>query len=107
MGRARDMGAIHPSKVKRMLHDILWNGLRKDLKDASGHKYDSIKDFDSLRVAIRQIEMKHTLEQQLYEKEKEQPLYEKEIEQPLYEKEKEQLYEKERSPNQILLRLPK
>jgi hypothetical protein len=34
------------------------------------HKYDSIKDFDSLRVAIRQIEMKHTLEQQLYEKEK-------------------------------------
>jgi hypothetical protein len=38
-----------------MLHDILWNGLRKDLKDASGHKYDSIKDFDSLRVAIRQI----------------------------------------------------
>jgi hypothetical protein len=53
-----------------MLHDILWNGLRKDLKDASGHKYDSIKDFESLRVAIRQIEMKHTLEQQLYEKEK-------------------------------------
>jgi hypothetical protein len=52
MGRARDMGAIHPSEVKRMLHDILWNGLRKDLKDASGHKYDSIKDFDSLRVAI-------------------------------------------------------
>jgi hypothetical protein len=27
------MGAIHPSEVKRMLHDILWNGLRKDLKD--------------------------------------------------------------------------
>jgi UDP-N-acetylglucosamine pyrophosphorylase len=53
-----------------MLHDILWNGLRKELKDASGHKYDSIKDFDSLRVAIRQMEMKHTLEQQLYEKEK-------------------------------------
>ena len=70
MGRAKDMGAIHPSEVKRMLHDILWNGLRKELKDASGHKYDSIKDFDSLRVAIRQIEMKHTLEQQLYEKEK-------------------------------------
>jgi hypothetical protein len=35
MGRARDMGAIHPSEVKRMLHDILWNGLRKDLKDTS------------------------------------------------------------------------
>jgi hypothetical protein len=70
MGRARDMGAIHPSEVKRMLHDILWNGLRKDFKDASGHKYDTIKDFDSLRVVIRQIEMKHTLEQQLYEKEK-------------------------------------
>ena len=84
IGRARDMRAIHPSEVKRMLHDILWNGLRKDLKDASGHKYDSIKDFDSLRVAIRQIEMKHTLEQQLYEKEK-------------------NFF----SPKQILLRLPK
>ena len=70
MGRARDMGAIHPFEVKRMLHDILWNGLSKELKDACGHKYDSIKDFDSLRVAIRKIEMKHTLEQQLYEKEK-------------------------------------
>jgi hypothetical protein len=45
------MRAMHPSEEKRMLHDILWNGLRKDLKDASGHKYDSIKDFDSLRVA--------------------------------------------------------
>ena len=29
MGRARDMGAIHQSEVKRMLYDILWNGLRK------------------------------------------------------------------------------
>jgi hypothetical protein len=35
MGRSRDMGAIHPSEEKRMLHDILWNGLRKDLKDTS------------------------------------------------------------------------
>jgi hypothetical protein len=70
MGRARDMGAIHPSEVKRMLHDILLNGLKKDLKDASGHRYDSINDFDSFRVAIRQIEMKHTLKQQFYEKEK-------------------------------------
>ena len=57
IGRARDMRAMHPSEEKRMLHDILWNGLRKVLKDASGHKYDSIKDFDSVKVAIRQIEM--------------------------------------------------
>lgn len=70
MSRARDIGAIHPSEVKQRLHDILWSGLRKDLKDASGHKCDSIKDFDELRVAIRQIEMKHLLEQELSEKER-------------------------------------
>ena len=26
------------------------------LKDISGHKYETIKDFDGLRVALRQIE---------------------------------------------------
>ena len=46
MGRTKHMGAIHPSEVKRMLHDILWNGLMKEFKDASCHTYDSIQEFD-------------------------------------------------------------
>lgn len=34
-------------------------GLREDLKDVSGHKYDTIKDFNKLRIALRQIEKDH------------------------------------------------
>ncbi|KAL5013047.1 hypothetical protein ScPMuIL_011598 [Solemya velum] len=39
-----------------MLRVMFWTGLRQRLKDISGHKFDTIEDFDSLRVAIRQIE---------------------------------------------------
>ena len=42
-----------------MLHAMLWTGLRQELKDISGHKYDTIKDFNKLRVALRQIEKDH------------------------------------------------
>ena len=42
-----------------MLHSMLWTGLRQDLKDISGHKYDTIRDFNTLRVALRQIEKDH------------------------------------------------
>lgn len=30
--------------------------LRNDLKETSGHKYDTIKDFNKLRIALRQLE---------------------------------------------------
>lgn len=30
--------------------------LRNGLKDISGHKYDTIKDFNKLRIALRQLE---------------------------------------------------
>lgn len=39
-----------------MLHVMLRMGLRDDLKDISGHKYDSVKDFNKLRNALRQQE---------------------------------------------------
>lgn len=39
-----------------MLHGKLWIGLRDDLKDVSGHKYDTIEDFNKLQIALRQIE---------------------------------------------------
>ena len=35
---------------------MFWTGLKKELKDVSGHKFDRISTFDELRVAIRQIE---------------------------------------------------
>ena len=39
-----------------MLRCTFWTGLKKELKDVSGHKFDRISTFDELRVAIRQIE---------------------------------------------------
>ena len=42
-----------------MLHSLLWTGLKPSLKDISGQKYDAIKDFDALRVALRQVENDH------------------------------------------------
>ena len=42
-----------------MLHAMLWRGLRQELKDISGHKHDMIKDFNQLRVALRQLEKDH------------------------------------------------
>ena len=38
---------------------MLWTGLTSTLKDISAYKYESVKDFDSLRVALRQIEKEH------------------------------------------------
>ena len=43
---------------------MLWTGLSQNLKDISGHKYDSIPDFDSLRVALRQIEKDHSTQKE-------------------------------------------
>lgn len=59
IGRAVDRGVVHKSEVNSMLHSMLWTGLKTELKDISGHKFDSIKDFDELRVALRQIETDH------------------------------------------------
>ena len=36
-------------------------GLRQDLKDGKAHKYDSINDFDELRVAMRTVEEERKL----------------------------------------------
>jgi hypothetical protein len=39
-----------------MLRSRFWMGLQQQLKDSSRHKYDTIQDYDKLRVEIRQIE---------------------------------------------------
>lgn len=43
-------------RSNEMLREMFWIGLQQHLKDISGHKFDTIDDFDSLRVAIRQLE---------------------------------------------------
>lgn len=62
IGRAfKDLGMVKVSDVDKMLHSMLWTGLRQDLKDISSHKYDTFKDFDSLRVALCQIKRDHAV----------------------------------------------
>ncbi|XP_052067824.1 uncharacterized protein LOC127707365 [Mytilus californianus] len=61
LGKAKERGLVQPKDIDEMLRSMLWTGLRTSLKDISGHKYDTIKTFDALRVAIRQIEGDHLL----------------------------------------------
>ncbi|KAL5021393.1 hypothetical protein ScPMuIL_000548, partial [Solemya velum] len=56
MHKAIQLGEIQREKSDALLRKIFWNGLRPSLKDISGHKYDTINDFDELRVAIKRIE---------------------------------------------------
>ena len=56
LDKAVELGDIKPSQANEMLRNMFWTGLKKSLKDVSGHKFDSVTDFDQLRVAIRRIE---------------------------------------------------
>jgi hypothetical protein len=52
IGKCVDGGLVHHSEVDQQLHFMLWNGLKASLKAISGYKYDTIKDFDGMRVAL-------------------------------------------------------
>lgn len=61
LGKAQERGQLDPSGVNEMLRTKFWTGLSQDLKDSSRHKFDTIKDFDQLRISIRSIEHEHKL----------------------------------------------
>jgi hypothetical protein len=44
-----------------MLQSVLFRELRTSLKALSGHKFDAIQDFNTLRIALRQREKDHEL----------------------------------------------
>ncbi|XP_033752164.1 uncharacterized protein LOC117335976 [Pecten maximus] len=49
----------HPFPVEEqngMLREMFWSGLVGHLKDTTGYLYETIKDFDQLRVAVRRVE---------------------------------------------------
>ena len=56
MGKSVTRGLIHKEEVNEMLRSVLFRGLRTSLKTLSGHKFDAIQDFNTLRIALRQIE---------------------------------------------------
>jgi len=63
--RAMERGLVESRNANEMLRSMFWTGLRTDLKNISGHKYDSVIDFDRLRIELRQIEqdqLEHTID---------------------------------------------
>ena len=46
----------HSNDPNEMLRSRFWNGLRPSLKDATGHLYRSIQNFDELRIEVRRID---------------------------------------------------
>jgi hypothetical protein len=59
LGKRLEKGRVDYRDMNSKIHAMLWRGLRQELKDISGHKHDMIKDFNQLRVALRQLENDH------------------------------------------------
>ena len=55
LDRAISAGVIGGKDTDEMLCKRFWTGLRPKLKEASRHKFDTITDFDRLRVVVRGI----------------------------------------------------
>lgn len=60
LGRAIEKKIVSKVDSNGMLRSMLWTGLRTDLKNISGHKFDAIQDFDRLRIELRLIEQEQT-----------------------------------------------
>ena len=50
---------VQADQVDEMLRNMFYQGLKPTLKDICAYKFEQIKDFDKLRVAIRKIEQDH------------------------------------------------
>ena len=50
---------VPTDQVNDMLRNMFFQGLKPSLKDICAYKFEQIKEFDSLRVAIRKIEQEH------------------------------------------------
>lgn len=59
LSQAVEKGLVGASDTNEMLRSMFWTGLRQDLKDVSGYKFEAVKDFDKLRVELRKIEQQH------------------------------------------------
>lgn len=62
MHKAIQLGEIRREKSDAILRKVFWNGLVPELKDISGHKYDTIDDFDELRLSIKKMETSKKIE---------------------------------------------
>lgn len=59
--QAKKLGKVDDKDANDMLCDQFWSGLRPDLQAGTEHKFDSIKDFDKLRLELRIVEQDRKL----------------------------------------------
>ena len=64
LDKARRRGQVTTDAMEEMLRTKFWTGLRPELKSSSRHKFDTIKQFDTLRMELRAIEH----EQKVYQR---------------------------------------
>ncbi|OWF54733.1 Paraneoplastic antigen-like protein 5 [Mizuhopecten yessoensis] len=57
-------------EINRMLRNVFYTGLRQEMKDITGHKYDAIDDYDKLLIAVRQVEKDHNRDKEIPDKTK-------------------------------------
>lgn len=65
LDRAARAGVIHDRDIDEMLRRRFWSGLQPRLKEASRHNFDTIRDFDRLRVVVRAIDHEFKQEEEL------------------------------------------
>ncbi|KAK3088231.1 hypothetical protein FSP39_016429 [Pinctada imbricata] len=59
--KAKVKGVATKQEENEKLRSKYWNGLHQLLRDITGYKYDTIKDFDELRREIKLIEKEHNM----------------------------------------------
>lgn len=59
--KAIDQGYADHGSYNEMIYTKFWTGLRKELKDATRHNFETIKDFEKLRVQVRRVEHEQKL----------------------------------------------
>ena len=57
----------------KLLRIMFWSGLREDMKDITGYLFESNKDYDQLRGAVRRIEQGHKRRQEEHTSTNKQP----------------------------------
>lgn len=62
MQKAIKIGAVNPAMADGMLHDMLYKGLKPEIKAISHYEKERYKGFDDLRIALRKIEKEKELE---------------------------------------------
>ena len=59
--KAVEQGHADHGTYDEMVYTKFWTGLRKELKDATRHNFETIKDFEKLRVQVRRVEHEQKL----------------------------------------------